>query len=200
MTPHAQRGFTLIEMMVALSLFAMLSLASVALLRTSIDTQASIAARLDEGAAVERVRAILAGSLIVAQPHAGRDAEGQRRSAMGGTASSISFVAATGDEGGGRPPLHRISVGFDNGAIILRRSDALDGAATGDPAPLLRGVTSARFRYRDASGAWNDIWAPTRADELPRAVELSIERNGSAPLVTRYLVGPGAVRLAEDAS
>ncbi len=197
MKPHVQKGFTLIEMMVALSLFAMLSLASVALLRTSIDTQTSIAVRLDDGAAVERVRAILAGSLFVAQPHAGRDADGQPRPAMNGTASSISFVAATGDDGGGRAPLHRISVAFDAGTIVLRRSDALDGADAGDPAPLLGDVTSARFRYRDASGAWRDIWAPTRPDELPRAVELSIERSGSAPLVTRYLVGPGAMRAPE---
>src|SRR3546814_5943478 len=52
----AQQGFTLIELLVALLIFATLSTAGVMLLSGTVSAQATVTARLDDMAAVERAR------------------------------------------------------------------------------------------------------------------------------------------------
>lgn len=185
----AENGFTLVEMMVALGIFAMVSAAGVMLLRASIDTQTAVAKRLGEGSGVARLRAILGSELASAQPRPGRDASGNPRAAMLGTATSIAFVHAAGDDPlAGR--LARSTYALDNGALVRSGSPRIDGETPSDPAALLRDVTSLAFRYRGLDGGWSDVWSPDDPARLPRAVELSVARRGSAPLVLRFLVGP----------
>ena len=185
----AENGFTLVELMVALAIFAMVSAAGVMLLRSSIDTQTAVAKRLGEGSGVTRLRAILGSELASAQPRPGRDASGNQRPAMLGTASRIAFVHAAGDDPlAGR--LARSTYSLDNGALVRSGSRQVDGATPSEPAALLREVTTLSFRYRSLDGGWSDAWSPDDPARLPRAVELSITRRGAAPLVLRFLVGP----------
>lgn len=187
--PQSDDGFTLVELMVALAIFAMVSAAGVMLLRSSIDTQTAVAKRLGEGSGVTRLRAILGSELASAQPRPGRDTSGNQRAAMLGTASSIAFVHATGDDPlAGR--LSRSTYALDNGALVRSGSRQVDGATPSEPAALLRDVTTLSFRYRSLDGGWSDAWSPDDPARLPRAVELSITRRGAAPLVLRFLVGP----------
>ncbi len=185
----AEHGFTLVELLVALTIFALLSAAGVTLLRSSIDTQTAVARRLGEDGGVNRLRAILAAELASAQPRPTRDAAGNPQPAFIGTNDAIAFVHAA-DSGATGGSLGRSRYALERGALTRSASTAIDGGADGDAAALARDVTAARWRFRGVDGAWSDGWQPDTPARLPRAVELTLERRGTAPLTLRFLVGP----------
>ena len=76
MKQSAESGFTLIEMMVALVIFAMIAAAGVALLSFSIRAQASTAAQLDEVAGLRRSSVLLANDLAQSLPRVARGGDG----------------------------------------------------------------------------------------------------------------------------
>ena len=188
----SQRGFTLTEMLVALAIFALVAAAGVGLLRASLFAQASVAQRLGESGGINRLRALLASELATAQPRPGRDSDGASRAAFTGDGAGIGFThAEAGEPGAGR--LHRVRYALENGALVRRGSDRLDGADQGIAATLLRDVQAVHWRYRAEDGGWSQGWAADDSRRLPRAVELTVERRGSAPLALRFLVGPDGV-------
>lgn len=191
----AEHGFTLVELLVALSIFAMVSAAGVMLLRASIDTQTAVAKRLGEGGGVNRLRSILASELASAQPRPVRDQSGNPLPAFVGESGSIAFVHAA-DSGGTEGALGRSRYALEGGTLVRQASVAVDGASPGDPAPLVREVTAARWRFRSLDGAWSEAWTPDDPARLPRAVELTLERRGGVPLVLRFLVAPDGLALA----
>jgi general secretion pathway protein J len=179
----AEHGFTLVELLIALSLFALMALLSVALLRSSIDTQNAVSTRLIDGSGVERLRALLASELLVAQPAPTRDAGGAVAAAFSGDTNGIAFTSAS-DDAVGDQPLRRLRVNRTGDELLITR----DGLP---PAPLLDGLSDARFRFRMADGSWVDQWPPSRPDALPRAVELVLTPLAGAPLTMRFVVAPG---------
>jgi general secretion pathway protein J len=178
-------GFTLIELLVALSLFAMISIASLALLRSSIDTQGALAGRMDRSAGVERLRALMADGLLAAQPQAMRSAGQAATPAFIGASDRISFMhAAPGPSGA--LVITRMTLAAADGQLTLVRGDA----AGAERAILIDNLAAAAFRYRDETGAWQAAWTPARANALPRAAELTIQRRGEPEILMRFLVAP----------
>jgi general secretion pathway protein J len=53
-------------------------------------------------------------------------------------------------------------------------------------------VRSLRLRYRDIRGEWRDRWDPTLPNELPRAVDMVVDIEGTGQLRQVFLVGTGA--------
>ena len=159
------------------------------MLRSSIDTQTAVSKRLGEGGGINRLRSILATELASAQPRPVRDNSGSELPAFVGEGGAIAFVHAA-DSGTAEGTLSRSRYALEGGALVRQASDRIDGAAPGDPAPLVREVTGARWRFRGLDGGWSEVWQPDVVARLPRAVELTIERRGIAPLVLRFLVGP----------
>ena len=188
-SPAPQQGFTLVEMLVALAIFALLSTAGVLLLRASIATQASVSTRLDDSGGLNRLRAMLGRELATAQPRPSRNTQGLLRPALSGTATSLAFIHASAGTDSG-PALGRVSYSLDAGTLTRRSSAALDGASEGDPAVMLRDVTRLALRYRGPDGGWSDTWAAGDAARLPLAVELTVQRSNAAPLTMRFLVAP----------
>jgi general secretion pathway protein J len=184
-----QTGFTLVEMLVALAIFAMLSAAGVMLLRASIDTQVAVSARLGESGGINRLRAMLTRELATAQPRVSRDENGTLRAAFVGSGSGIAFVHGSGGDAG-RPALGRVSYMLDDGALVRRASARIDGGLDGELAPILHDVTALHWRYRARDGGWIETWAADDAARLPRAVELTVARRGGPPLTMRFLVAP----------
>jgi general secretion pathway protein J len=187
-----QGGFTLVEMLVALAIFAMLSAAGVMLLRASIDTQAAVSGRLGDSSGINRLRAMLTRELATAQPRISRNGEGLLRAAFVGEPESIAFVHGSGGDLG-RPVLGRVSYALDNGALVRRASEAIDGGSDGDAATLVRDVTALHWRFRARDGGWMDRWAADDAARLPLAVELTLARRGGPPLTLRFLVAPDGI-------
>ncbi|WP_260483129.1 type II secretion system minor pseudopilin GspJ [Sphingomicrobium flavum] len=174
-----RNGFTLIEMMVALAIFAMLSAGGVLLLRGSADTQSAVERQLSSLSSMERVRLLLAADLSQALARPTRAGDGSNRPAFTGDASAMRFVRggfeALSDEP--EPDLARIRWSQEAGRIVRRQYGRLDGGD--DPAldaELLENVEGLALAYRDASGGWVNAWPDGSGLALPRAVRVTLTR------------------------
>lgn len=193
-----RNGFTLIELLVALTIFAMLAAAGVMLLAGSVSAQGAAKLRLDDMAAVQRANAAIGNDLGQAVPRISRTETGLLAPAFfaqsqGESAPAMQFVRAgwTNLGDASRPSLQKVEYWVRAGRLERRSYGQVDGAIGDPPATLLDGVTAATFRFRDARGEWQPVWMPAQPDLMPRAVELTLIRTGSAPLTMRFRVAPG---------
>ncbi|MEY4270188.1 MAG: hypothetical protein RLZZ58_1404 [Pseudomonadota bacterium] len=186
---RTQSGFTLIEMLVALSLFAMLSAAGVALLRGSVDTQDAVQRHLSGTAGINRLYALLAQDAAQALPRPTRDAAGNIRAAFVGDSSGFALVRGGASLSDDRPGTARVFVRFANGELRRGVQSAADGIdpAAGDV--LLRNVAQATFRYRLADGGWASTWTASDLAIWPRAIELVVAPRGR-PAMTMVVALP----------
>lgn len=203
---RSERGFTLVEMMVALSLFAAIATMGLALLRSSVDTQAAVQNHLADMGSFNRLRAVMAHDLGQALPRLTRDEAGAEVPAFIGGDADFSFVhgGAHGLGGQHRPDAQRVRYAFEQ-AVWSRASQVmLDGAAMGPGDPLARKVESVALRYRDAAGLWHRNWPTQDGADLPSAVEVVIIGHQNAPLKMLFRLAPMPIperrRIEGDAS
>jgi general secretion pathway protein J len=169
-------GFTLIELMISLGLFALIAVAGLTLVESIIKVQGRTEGRLDRLADLQR-------SLFVVSS----DLEQIAGGALTGGGADLSFTRAAPGLGGAAVPLRYRVVG---GALVRSVGPA--------PQLVLGGVTQARWRFWD--GAWVDRWPVSEEakDRWPRAValEMQVAGPGGAPgSIRRVIALP--VRAAE---
>lgn len=191
-------GFTLVELLVALMIFAMLSAAGVLLLGNSVSAQAQIKERLDDMAAVQRAAGALTADLGQAVPRISRTESGTLAPAFwshreGESVPILQFVRGGWDNLSGLPrsSLQKVEYWVRQGRLERRTYAQVDGAVGDDPAVLLDQVEDVTLRFRDTQGEWRSEWVPTQPDLIPRAVELTIVRTGEPPVTLCFLLGPG---------
>lgn len=192
-----QRGFTLLEVLLAISLLGIfLLLVAGALLGTS---RAMIKAEryttsLDESRAAQ---AFLRFSISQALPLAPPEDEASR-GIFEGTAQRLQFIAPLPIELGGGIQLHTIELHGTQGARDLRVTFAQVRTAAnatpfrpwGEPQVLLHNVESLTFSYRGftpqgKSTGWITDWPwPNR---LPGAVRIDLRVTGSVEWVTEVV-------------
>lgn len=192
----AAAGFTLVEVMVALMIFAMIAVAGVSLLAFSVRAQRATGVAADDMAAVNRLSAILTADLAQAQDRPTRDMGGARLPAFAGANGGdplLRFVRGgwSNPDGAARADLQKVEYRFVDGAVERIGYPALDGAAAIAPAVILNGVraVTVRFRY---GGAWADRWDGTAGAPLPQAAELVATRQDGTQWRMLFLVGTGA--------
>ena len=194
----AQHGFTLIEMMVALMIFAMLATAGVSLLGFSVRAQAAATARLDSVAADQRMASLIAADLAQALPRIFRDTSGARQPAFAGTngiGDAPLLRYTRGGLGNGlettRAAIQRVELTLVSGRLERRAYAMVDGTVAGPPMPLARDIETIRLRYRD-KGLWAGTWDDPRPAALPQAIEMIVKRRGRPALMMAFMVGTGA--------
>ncbi|QLC23887.1 type II secretion system minor pseudopilin GspJ [Parasphingopyxis algicola] len=194
----SEGGFTLVELMVALFIFGILSAAGVALLRFSVDSQTASSEALADMGAIRRLNAALTNDLGQIAPRPARDVAGQRQNAFygGGGADGdllISFVRRgwSNYNGEARSSLQKVDYRLVDGVLERRAYPYVDGADALSSARLVSGIESIALRYR-SEGEWRDRWDPTLATELPDAVELIVEIEGLGPLRQLFQTGATA--------
>lgn len=190
------RGFTLVEVMVALLIFSMLATAGVALLSFSVRAQAAANAKLDDLGALQRTLSILSADLAQASDRPVRDAAGTPLPAFVGEASGAATPMLrlarngwTNLDASPRAGVQRVAYQLVDGSLQRLAWPRLDGAAPLPAASLLDkvAVLSLRYRYR---GAWSDRWDGAGSAPLPDALELRFRRNG-VEYRQLFLVGAG---------
>ena len=187
-----ERGFTLIEMLVALSLFAAIAAMGVGLLRSSVDTQDAVQGRLKAMGGVNRLRAVMANDLAQAVQRPTRGAAGEAVPAFIGSASGFAFVhgGAASLDGGPRPNVERVAYALVGGEWRRATQPMLDGTALGAGDRLVGEVAAVAVRYRDETGNWRESWSSEPGDRLPRAVEVRMTRTAREPLTMLFLTAP----------
>ncbi|MDR7194392.1 type II secretion system minor pseudopilin GspJ [Luteimonas terrae] len=176
------RGFTLIEVLVSLAIFAMLAAAAVGVLAWTADQQDVIRARMDRTAELQRAHALLKADLGQAAVRRTRRSDG--------VAELSAFTAAPPDDRS-RPLMGFVRRGWENpddaprasmqyveyrvadGSLQRSTRAALDGTSAAAPQVLLDGVESVRASYY-ARGFWSDGWGGG-LDALPQAVALEMD-------------------------
>ena len=179
----SQAGFTLVEMLVAMTIFALLAVAGVGVLRYSVDTQSAVDRRLGEVSAVGRLHALLASDVgqAVFRPTRG---PGGERPAFIGESERMQLVRGGWQNLDSEPrsDLQRVEWRAERGGLARVGHSRLDGGDDGDVAVLARSLERIAFRYRGAAGDWSSVWQSTAQEPLPAAVELSLQFPGERPL------------------
>ena len=190
-----QNGFTLIEMMVALLIFALLAAAGVSLLTFSVRAQAAATERLAAVANDQRMASLLASDLAQALPRITRDVIGASQPAFSGSngvgaAPMLRYVRGgwTNPDGSPRASIQRVEIALEQGRVERRTYAMADGATAGPAMVLADKVESARLRYRD-KGVWISAWQNPAPASMPKAVELIVKRQGQPALMMAFLVG-----------
>jgi general secretion pathway protein J len=189
-------GFTLAELLVSLFIFGLLSAAGVGLLSFSVRAQEAADARLGDLADFRRAGALLAGDLAQVAPRLARDQSGNARPAFHGVGGqqggiALAFVRRGWEnlDDAPRPSLQRVEYSLTEGRLERRIYPRLDGAAPLAPTTVVDKVRRIALRYRDREGNWRERWDPTKPTELPRAVELVMESEGSGTTRQLFQVG-----------
>ena len=154
MTPRDRAaGLTLVEMLVALVLFALVGLASFTTLDAIIRTRDRTEGRLETIARYDRALRLFTRDVMQSEPQA----------------------IALGDDGlvlsgtGGRV------LSWRSADATLQRSVQGPGIGAGVVQDLLVGVAGLRFRVLDDSLTWSDTWPSAATDSGVRAVEMTID-------------------------
>lgn len=193
----SEAGFTLVELLVALAIFSLLSFAGVMLLRSGSDTQLAVKGRLEELSRGNRLYNNIEGDLAQALARPVRDPAGATIPAFvkdGGDVPGMlfGFVRAgwSNLDEAPRSGLQRVAYVFDKNALKRLSWPMLDGAEPTDAAVLVDNVASVQTRFRDDRGEWRSDWTAVDADALPRAVELRVAVAGKPEHRMLFLVGP----------
>lgn len=206
------RGFTLLELLVALAVFAIMSVAAYGGLRNVLFTRAAVEEQNRRLAAVQLAVFRLEQDIAQAVPRGVRDEYGEPQAALlggelAGDRLTLSRSGWDNPLGQPRASLQRVAYRLRDGRLWRLHWDTLDRGGLAEPREtlLLERVREFKIRYLESEDPesedkkWRTDWPPPAADEtekkkspdaLPRAVEavLVLEDWGE---ITRLLLLPG---------
>jgi general secretion pathway protein J len=190
-------GFTLIEVMIALLIFALLATAGVLVLSQSIDNRFVVKKATDRTAQLQRLRATLRADLGQAAPRRVRVANGQpafapiiATEAPGDPLLVLVRAGWSNPDGRRRASLQRVEYQLVENRLERRVYPYLDGARPGPPQVLYQGVSAATLAFISA-GAETPRFMPSPDRPLPEAVRLDLTLEGYGPVRQLFVVGGG---------
>ena len=177
---RGRRGFTLIELPVALAVAGVVALAAQHVLAAALDARARSRTQRELALSGAARRAALESWLRAATLSV-PDARFIGRPGGDAAWPADELVLAVADAGALHPGPHRIRVWVDRNpaaapenGLIAELLPLPAGVAPPDTLVLAPAAARLRIRYLDAPGAWVGAWDSEAAGRLPLAVELSI--------------------------
>lgn len=192
----SSRGFTLIEMLVALFVFALLSSAALGLLTISADSENIAREKSAEISKLRRFSIILRQDMVQAAPRPARDVRGNQLPAFRAERDVLAGfvrggVQILGDEGRVDSAVQRIEYRYADGVFSRFAYSHIDGSDAGRETVIFDDVEDIITRYRLRSGQWQDDWVVENSFDQPLAMELVIRRQGQPDLRILTPVGTG---------
>lgn len=200
------RGFTLLELLVALAVFAILAAAAYGGLRNVLFTRAAVEAENRRLAAAQLTFHRLEQDIEQTVPRGIRDEYGDPQPALlgGELAGEVLMLTRAGWDNPLDQPranLQRVAYRLRDGRLWRLYWEVLDRGGPIEPREivLLDRVRELRVRFLDPDDAWRNDWPPPPAsdeerkqqpDPLPRAVEISLTLEDWGE-ITRLLPLPG---------
>ncbi len=196
-----QSGFTLLELLIALSVFAILSVMAYRGLAAVAEAKNRVEARSERLAALQLALGILERDLEQAIGRSVRDEYGEARPALEGSTLGPELLRLTragwrNPSGAPRSTLQRVAYQFRDRTLIRRHWRVLDRAQDSPPLEraLLQRVHNVEVRFLDHRLQWQGAWPPDpRADLglLPRAVEITVELDDLGAIRRLFRLPPG---------
>ena len=180
------RGFTLLEVLVAIAIFAIAATLAFGGLRHIIDAQAQLLPRQTEQSAVRYAVTMLSQDLMAAAPRAVRDPlgtpepavfAGQRDELVSFTRRDTARAVLTDTVG-----VYRVRYRLEDGQLLRDVWPVLDTVQSTLPTTqvLLTDLDGVKFRFLDGdpAGGWRDLWpagdVAAERDRVPRAIEFEL--------------------------
>jgi general secretion pathway protein J len=198
-------GFTLLELLVALAVFAILAVAAYGGLRNVLFTRVAVEAQTQRLAAVQLAIHRLSQDLEQAVPRGIRDEYGAPQAALLGDALAGERLILTragwaNPLGQPRASLQRVAYQVRGNQLWRLHWPVLDRGGLAEPREMrvLDQVREFRIRFLDENASWRNDWPPPASagngprdlDALPRAVEISLTLEDWGE-ITRLLLLPG---------
>ncbi len=175
------RGFTLLEVLIAVSIFSFIGLASYRLLTTIVDTHDRVRTVADNMTELGQAMAVIERDLYQVTPRSVRDEYGEPLPAlMVGTGQFLLELTRSGWSNPAQLPRSQLQrVAYDinaEGELVRYFWIVLDRAEDSVPIEqvLLRQVDDLRVNLLDADGESVDSWPTSTGALLPKAIEVVI--------------------------
>ncbi len=193
-------GFTLLEVLIAVAIFALISAMAYGALNQSLRTRDRVEEERQFWHALTLVFLRMEDDIGQARARGVRDNGGASLPAFVGQptdtravgAPSLEFTRAGvpvfGD--GVRSDLQRVAYQLAEGVLTRLAWPELDRSpqSQAQEAPLLTGVEELRLRFFSAAGKWEERWPPAAGNELPRGVEVTLMLIGRGEITRLFLV------------
>lgn len=187
---HPEAGFTLVEAMVSLFIFALVAGGAVLLLSQTLQAQGRVEGAQEELRALQSARSLLVSDIAQIAPRIVRQ-ENQLPAvfrASGGARPTMSFVRAAGDPGAAdQITTSLIAVSYfldEEGRLVRETSDVIDPGASAKVRRrvLMSEPGATTFEFNDGTG-WRQDWSASGYG-IPRAVAITVKlpRYGSVRL------------------
>ncbi len=168
---RTKKGFTLIEVLVALAIFGMLSVLAYEAIGQSLSNAESLNARMDRLRSIQQTMRLLGRDLLQAAPRPVRDPLSGEHVAAIRTEPGTEFALEVTRGGWPNPAgfprgtLQRASYRIEDGELVRIHWNVLDPTLNNEPLAiaLLDGVDSIVFNYLPPGGDWTDRWPPQGA-------------------------------------
>jgi len=197
-------GFTLLELLVALAIFAVLATMAYAALNSVLTARKDVGAKSKRLAALQTALMIVERDIEQAAPRKIRDEFGDEQAALQGGGVGTTVLTFTRDGwrnplGLARSHLQRVAYQFNDKQLIRQSWSILDRAPDTQAYSevLLDKVTAVEVRFLGRDGQWSGYWPPqTSGDQKetvvppPRAIEISLDVEGWGR-ITRLFRVPG---------
>lgn len=189
-------GFTLLELLIALAIFGLLSVMSYGGLRTVMDQQAATETAADRLGELQKIYLLMQRDLEQVVPRAIRGEYGDVQPALDGS-DVLQFTRGGWSNPLGRPrsDLQRVAYAFEDEELVRYTWQVLDRAqdTLPDRRPLTPAIRDMMIRYLTAAGEWRDSW-PDEDDEaapgtgpstslLPQVVEITLDHEHFGEIV-----------------
>lgn len=193
------RGFTLLELLIALAVFSVLATLAYGGLKLMLDGGQQIENATDRLSSMQRVFLYMQQDLEQAVSRGVRDELGSREEALQGGGDKLLLLTTAGANGAVTrdSDLRRIEYHLNNGKLERLVWSVLDRAQESASSHLLlmNDVQSVELRFlgREESGDWNNAWPPEAAsdpNELPKAVEITITTAAMGKITRLFVVTP----------
>lgn len=199
-----RNGFTLIEVLVSLAVFAILAALAYGVLNQTLASAEMLSDRMDRLQAVQRTMRILSEDFVQLAPRPVRQELGDSYAAALLTSYESGFALELTRAGWRNPlalprgTLQRAAYRIEEDQLVRYHWNVLDRTLSNEVigVTLLDGVESIVFRFMRDNGEWTDQWPPQGAPgpsgmrQRPRAVELVLTLQNEGTLTRLIEIAP----------
>lgn len=200
-------GFTLLEVLIAIAIFALISAMAYGALNQSLRTRdrveeerqfwhalSMVFLRLEDDIGQARARGVRDNGGAPLPPFVGQPTDSR---AVGAANLELTRAGVPVFGEGVRSDLQRVAYRLADSTLTRLAWPELDRAPQSAPqeAPLLTGVEELRLRFYSAAGRWEERWPPSAGttnpppgNDLPRGVEVTLILTGRSEITRLFLV------------